>query len=229
MSQRLFALAILCLSLNAMSSPQAHAKAQAEAGISIIHNFYQDAVKRLSFSPYKFQDIEMACMGEIYLQWFGVYSDVIRRTDGLTFGEIQGYREAEQKAHLVENDYQIYEAMRPELISRILDEMYTRRQAAKWPQGPDEVTLPEVQQNLLLGNLNECRNSEFVAAIDKGFQLSEGDYSEDVTRVYARYEPQVKPGEQLGHVPPMYFDIDHEEGDTVTYSYEQWLIEIWGR
>ena len=200
-------------------------KAIAEAGVAKIHNFYQNSIKRLSMSGAQMQDIEMACMGEVFLEWFDVYSGVIERTDGLHFSEVNGYREAEQKAHLVENDRKIYESMRPDVTAKILGEMTERRAQTTWPVGPDGVTLEDPKDQVLLANFTQCRDEAFVAAIRGAYETNPGFENQNISVEISAYVPHFKTGEPPYKVPPMYGAV--EDGlSTYTNSYENWLYDI---
>lgn len=224
MYRKLILTAFLCIS----AAAHAQEKALAETGINKIHNYYQGAVKRLSIGGAKIQDIEMACMGEIYLEWYYVFKGVIKRTDGLFLSEVNGYREAEQKAHLVEQDRKAYDMIRADVSNRILAEVDKRRGQNKWPAGPANLTLEQPKDQELIVNLRECTNEEFVAAIRDGYNLNENYPQTRVTIQVSAYVPDFKPGEKLEKITPVYGAVE-DKLTTHSATYEEWLYEILSR
>lgn len=221
MYSKLLIAALLCASAQA----QAPEKALAEAGVAKIHNFFQNSVKRLSVGGAKVQDIEMACMGEVFLEWFYEYKGVIKRSDGLHLSEVNGFREAEQKAHLVENDRKAYDFIRADVSNRILAEMDKRRGENKWPAGPRDLTLENPKDQDLLTNLNQCREDEFVTTIRDSYKLNANYLQTKVTIQISPYVPDFKPGEAPYKVTPVYGAVDNKL-TTHSASYEDWLYEI---
>ncbi len=204
---------------------QVEAKALAEQGVAKIHGFYQDSVKRLYISGANIQDIEMACMGEIYMQWFYQYKNVIQQSDELHFSEISGYREAEQNAHLVENDRKIYDFMRSDLSNRILGEISDRRANGTWTKGPDVLTLEDPKDQDLLANFKDCRSEEFVNAIKSAYELEPGFLSEKIGIEITGYVPSFKDSE-TPHKVTGYYGAVEDKLTKHSATYEDWLYEI---
>lgn len=225
MRMKIIAAALLCL-LGGVAQADDQEKAIAEAGVAKIQNFYQNSIVKLSLSGDKVQDISLACMGEIYLVWFNVYDSVIQRTPNLNYGEVSNYRMAEQRAHLIESDRMIYNKIRPDLSSRILAEIDTRRDNRTWSAGPDKITLEDVHEADLMANLKSCTNNDFVAAIDKGYVPSPNDLNQKITITITPYVPKFKVGEAATAVPPVYGGIDDTGMSQSTDTYANWLNNI---
>lgn len=221
-------LAALILTVSIPLAAHAEEKALAEAGIQKIHNYYQNMVKRLSLSSGELQDIEMACMGEIFLEWFYVYKGIITRTDGLHYSEVNGFYEADQKALLVESDRKVYETIRNDVSAKILSEIDGRRQQSKWPAGPDALTLEQPKDQELLTNLEQCRDKEFVTAIRSSYDLAPGAENQQISIDIKPYQPPSKPGEKPSTIPPYYGEVT-ADGGTYSATYQNWLFDIMTR
>ena len=128
--------------------------------------YYRTSTLKLNFSGENLQDIELACLGEVYSEWFTAYELIAVNTPGFSpLKDLQHYEKAYITQVQIEADREIFNGFRPDVIETITSEIREGRQSGEWTRGPVRIQLDSIENAAYLEDLNLCTSASFVERI----------------------------------------------------------------